>query len=111
MKKEKVYDLAGVGGSEEFCITVHGKSALLMGGLGDECEFCGDTRCVYSCDESQADDRPDPETDPRVEFNHNMTGVESLLVALAARGYVMDDPKMIGAINDAVDACRNMAEA
>lgn len=109
----KTFDLSGVGGSETLIIKVGSgkkKAALLTGSLGEPCEFCGEPGCLYSCDESQGDERPNSETDPRVHYNLMTQGIESLLVALAARGYVMDDPKMIEAINDSVEACQNNAE-
>lgn len=109
----KTFDLSGVGGSETLIIKVGSgkrKSALLTGSLGEPCEFCGEPGCIYSCDESQGDDRPDSETDPRIHFNLMAQGIEALMVSLAAMGYVMDNPGMIHAINDAVNACKSNAE-
>lgn len=80
----KVYNLAGVGGASKLKISVGGNAALLQGGLYER----GDGPV----------------------FKRQAEGIESLLAALAARGYVMDDPKMIEAINDAVEACQNNAE-
>lgn len=79
------YNLAGVGGASKLKISVGDKSALLQGGL------------------YQRGDGP--------VFKRQAEGIESLLVALAARGYVMNDPNIIAAINDAVEACQNRAEA
>lgn len=80
----KKYDLSGVGGSKELVITAAKGAAFLKGGFyqkGDGASF-----------KKQAD------------------GIESLLVSLAAHGFNMGAPKMIAAINGALDACKNQAE-
>lgn len=78
------YNLAGVGGAKSLKISVGLRSALLQG-------------TFYRKGDGSA-------------FKRQAEGIESLLAALAARGYIMDDPKMIDAINDAIDACKNNAE-
>lgn len=82
----KIYNLSGVGGSSQLVFTVGEKigEAFLQGSL------------------YQRGDGP--------AFKKYANGIESLLVALAARGYDMKDARMIDAINDAVEACANRAE-
>lgn len=47
----------------------------------------------------------DAEADQRIAFNHAMDGIESLLVALAAHGMNLEDPKVVQSVKDAYDGC------
>lgn len=80
----KVYNLRGVGGSEELKLTVVKGGAFMNGG-------------IY-------------QTGDGYIFKKQADGIEAMIVALAASGFKMDDPKLIEAINGAVEACKNKTE-
>ena len=74
--------------------------------LHEECPFCSQPMCAFSCDQSKSDGDED-EVMERLTFNGAVDGLSSLLLAMVCRDLDITDKGFQGALQDALDACGN----
>ena len=80
----------------------------ISGTQKDCCNYCGQSDCYFSCDESQySEDEHNESQDEmimRMQYNSAIDGLESLLLAMACQNTPVDTPEMIIAIETALQA-------
>lgn len=96
--------------NENSRIAVSKEGILTSKGLKEECPYCGQTDCYANCDGSQGDiDNLESEEEmiERRIANARVDGMESLILALALKGYNMTHERFKEAVITACDAIAN----
>lgn len=94
-------------------VTEVGGSVKVTSELKDNCPYCADSECNFSCDQSQYAMGTDEELESeqehldRIQWNAAIDGLESLIMGYAGQGMDINDPKFHKAVQSALDAISN----
>lgn len=91
-------------------ICVSKEGLLTSEGLKEECPYCGQADCYAHCDGSAGDFdglESEEQMNERRVANARVDGMESLILALAKKGYNITDERFRDAVITACDAIAN----